>query len=230
MIKPDAELEKKLYEQGFRDIVGLDEAGRGPWAGPLTTGAVVLNERFELLDGVADSKKLSEKKRESLFDQIRASVKAFGVGVVSSQEIDTLGVSAAVNLGMQRAILQVEEMIGNKAHYLIIDGGTTPIQGYPQQKIIKGDMLHYSISAASILAKVTRDRIMKEYAKQFPEYFFEKHVGYGTKLHSQALAEFGPCELHRFSYKPIYSIIEESDDEQKGRWKYWGRISSRISS
>jgi ribonuclease HII len=230
MIKPDANLEKKLFDQGYKYVIGLDEAGRGPWAGPLTTGAVVLNENFELLEGVADSKKVSEKRRESLFDQIKSSVKAYGVGIVNSKEIDALGVSVAVNLGMQRAIAQVEEMLGEKANYLIIDGGTSPIQGYMQQKVNKGDMLHYSISAASILAKVTRDRIMYEYAKEFPEYFFEKHVGYGTQLHIQTLNTYGPCELHRFSYKPVYSIVERSNDEQKSNWKYWGGVGSRVSA
>jgi ribonuclease HII len=224
MQKPTTELEKLLNTKGYKYVIGLDEAGRGPWAGPLSTGAVVLKDTFEMLEGVADSKKLTEKKREELFENIKSSVLAYGIGIVTATEIDTLGVSKAVNLGMLRAIQQVEEMLGCKASYLIIDGGTTPIEGYPQQKINKGDLLHYSISAASILAKVTRDRIMYEYAKKYPEYAFESHVGYGTAKHMDNLKKYGPCILHRVSYKPIQDLLTGSTKSDKEGWKYWEEL------
>lgn len=221
MQKPTINLELDLQSKGYKKIVGIDEAGRGPWAGPVVAGAVILNLDNSLIEGVVDSKKLTAKKREGLYSLIIESVKAYGVGIVSYDEIDLIGIGKAVNLAMVRAVREIENKINESVDYLIIDGGTTKVLAYLQQKINKGDLLHYSISAASILAKVTRDRLMLKEAEIYPEYGFEKHMGYGTKLHSDALNIYGPTIIHRKSFKPIENLISNATIEQKKNWKYW---------
>jgi len=201
---PDIELEKSLWSKGLKYVVGIDEAGRGPLAGPVCAGAVMIDIDSTLSEIVRDSKKMTEKKREESFEFIKENSVGWGVCMVSNTVIDKKGIQEAVRIAMWEALKQVEKMIGRKAEYLIVDGtNVSNLFGYNMLKIKEGDLKHYSISAASILAKVTRDRYMKEIAIKYPEYGFERHVGYGTKAHMEALQRYGPCEIHRRSFKPI---------------------------
>lgn len=211
MINPDIELEKSLWRKGFINVAGLDEVGRGPLAGPVVAGAVIIHREDQFLEGVRDSKKMTEKKRDFFFEKIKDVVSGWGVGVVSSEDIDTLGISKAVLKAMQLALLDAENMIGKKSDYLIVDGPSVlKIPGYEMTRMKSGDLLHYSISAASVLAKVTRDRMMiEDYALKYPEYGFEKHVGYGTKFHMDALEKYGPCPIHRRSFSPIAKLLKK---------------------
>jgi ribonuclease HII len=204
MIYPDTKLEQKLWEEGYNIIVGIDEVGRGPLAGPVAAGAVVIKPDTEILDLVRDSKTLSEKQRNEVYEKIKESVYGYGVGMVSEREIDEIGIQMAVLKAMTLALREVEKMIGSSADYLIIDGTNVELVGeYPTMKISKGDLHHYSISAASILAKVDRDNLMIQYSNKYPEYGFERNMGYGTKEHMNALKKFGVCKIHRRSYKPV---------------------------
>lgn len=210
MVFPDTKLEKNLWKKGFKYVVGIDEAGRGPLAGPVCAGAVLIGKDTEILALVRDSKKMTEKQRESVYEEIKSSTKAWGVCMVSSKVIDEVGIQEAVKLAMEGALRQVEEKIGSRADYLIVDGtNVSTISGYHMTKIKAGDLKHYSISAASILAKVERDRYMRKIAKRYPQYMFEKHVGYGTKLHMDLLKEYGPCDIHRGSFAPVRKLIEK---------------------
>ncbi len=210
MVFPDTKLEKNLWKKGFKYVVGIDEAGRGPLAGPVCAGAVLIGKDTEILALVRDSKKMTEKQRESVYEEIKSSTKAWGVCMVSSKVIDEVGIQEAVKLAMEGALRQVEEKIGSRADYLIVDGtNVSTISGYHMTKIKAGDLKHYSISAASILAKVERDRYMRKIAERYPEYMFEKHVGYGTKLHMDLLKEYGPCDIHRGSFAPVRKLIEK---------------------
>ncbi len=204
MKKPDLELEKQLWGQGYLKVCGLDEVGRGPLAGPVVAGAVVVENEEQYLDGVRDSKTMTEKKREEFFEKIKEISSGWGVGIVESWEIDELGLSRAIQKAMELAIGNINIDID----YLITDGNIGKIGEYPMQTIVDGDSMHYSISAASVLAKVTRDRIMKEYAQKHPGYGFEKHVGYGTKIHMEALRRIGPCDIHRKCFKPVASFFK----------------------
>jgi len=204
---PDIELEKSLWSKGLKYVVGIDEAGRGPLAGPVCAGAVIIDENTKLNELVRDSKKMTEKRREEVFEFIKENSLGWGVCMVSNMVIDTKGIQEAVRIAMWTALKQVEKMIGSKAEYLIVDGtNVSNLFGYDMLKIKEGDLKHYSISAASILAKVTRDRYMKDIAIKYPEYGFEKHVGYGTKAHIEAIQKYGPCDIHRRSFKPISEI------------------------
>lgn len=210
MIYPDIKLEEKLWNQGYHFVVGIDEAGRGPWAGPVSAGAVVIDSSTKILDMVRDSKKMSEKQRNEAFELIKENCLGWGIGLVSAKEIDDIGIQKAVLKAMRLALDGVEEMISKKADYIIADGSNIlMIDGYPMEKIIKGDLNHYSIACGSILAKVERDRIMKEYAIKYPQYGFDHHVGYGTKLHMEALSKYGVCDIHRRSYKPVAKYVLE---------------------
>ena len=186
--------ENEAYAKGYTCVCGVDEAGRGPLAGPVCAAAVVL-PKGHIISGVNDSKKLTEKKREALFDVIKEEAVAYSIATASEKEIDELNILQATYLAMKRAI----EGLGI-ANYAMIDGNRIPPLDIPAKCIIKGDSKSMSIAAASILAKVTRDRYMLEMAEKYPQYQFEKHKGYGTKLHYQMLDEFGPCELHRQSF------------------------------
>lgn len=204
MVFPDIELEKKLWRKGIKYVVGIDEAGRGPLAGPVSAGAIVIDQNTLISPLVRDSKKMTLKQRESTFDFLLENSLAWGVCMVSEKEIDSMGIQDAVKKAMQGALAQVEKMLGKRAEYLIVDGlNVENILGYEMLKIKEGDLLHYSISAASILAKVTRDRYMKEMALKYPEYGFERHVGYGTKMHIEAIKRYGICPIHRRSFSPI---------------------------
>ena len=188
-------MEMHLHEEGYRLICGVDEAGRGPLAGPVYAAAVILPENA-VIGGLNDSKKLSEKKREELFDVIREKALDYGIASASQQEIDDVNILNAVYLAMNRAVRQMKTV----PDLLLIDGNRDKgIEG-PSRCVVKGDATCACIAAASVLAKVSRDRFMYEMAEKYPRYGFERHKGYGTVLHYEKLREFGPCELHRMSF------------------------------
>ncbi len=189
------EYEKMYKEQGYTAICGVDEAGRGPLAGPVYAAAVILPEGL-LIEGVNDSKKLTEKKREELFDVIKEKAAAYCIASASVEEIEELNILGATMLAMKRAV----EGLSVKADFAMIDGNKKPPLEIPCEAIVKGDAKSESVAAASILAKVSRDRYMLEMAEKYPVYSFEKHKGYGTKVHREAILEYGPCEIHRPSF------------------------------
>lgn len=189
-----------LYEndaknKGYNVICGVDEAGRGPLAGPVFAAAVILPEGH-IIEGVNDSKKLSEKKREMLFDKIIEECVCYSIGTASEKEIDEINILQATYLAMKRAVDGLEI----KPDYVLIDGNRMPPLDVPAETIVKGDGKSASIAAASIIAKVSRDRYMLELAKKYPQYEFEKHKGYGTKLHYEKIAEHGISDIHRRSF------------------------------
>jgi ribonuclease HII len=188
-----------LESQIYSDIIGVDEAGRGPLAGPVVAAAVILKSPLE---GLTDSKKLSEKKRILLAENIKKEALYYHMGIASVEEIDAFNIHHATLLAMQRAI----EPIAHFAHLAIIDGIFAPNVNIATQTLVQGDLLHPSISAASILAKVTRDNIMYEYEEKYPNYGFAKHKGYGTAKHLEALQNHGACEIHRQSFSPIQRL------------------------
>ncbi len=188
------DIDKELYEK-YSAICGVDEAGRGPLAGPVYAAAVILPRGFEL-PGLDDSKKLTEKKREKLFDLIRDNAVAYSIATASEKEIDEINILNATYLAMNRAI----EGLAVKAEFALIDGNRSTGIMLPNQTVVGGDGIYSCIAAASILAKVSRDRFMLEMAEKYPEYAFEKHKGYGTKLHYERLREHGPSEIHRLSF------------------------------
>lgn len=187
--------ENELIDQGYKSICGVDEAGRGPLAGPVCAAAVILKPN-DIIEGVNDSKKLTEKKREMLYDIIKERAVSYSIAFATVEEIEELNILNATMLAMKRAV----EGLSVPADYAIIDGNKTPKLQIPCNYVIKGDAKSMSIAASSILAKVTRDRLLLEYAEQYPEYQFEKHKGYGTKAHREALLEYGPCPVHRLSF------------------------------
>lgn len=187
--------ENQLTEKGFNHICGVDEAGRGPLAGPVCAAAVILQPN-DLIEGVNDSKKLTEKKRELLFEVIKERAVSWSIAFATVEEIEELNILNATMLAMKRAV----EGLNIPADYAIIDGNKTPNLDIPCESIVKGDANSMSIAAASILAKVSRDRLLLDYAQQYPQYGFEKHKGYGTKLHREALKEYGACPVHRMSF------------------------------
>lgn len=201
MIYPTLDLEKKLWSEGYVNVVGIDEAGRGPLAGPVVAGAVIIQNEDQVVSNVRDSKKMSDKQKDIAFPLIKEKSSAYGVGVVESWEIDEIGIQKAVKKAMMLALQEILIKYPD-VHYLIVDGkNVSTIEGYPMMKITKGDLNHYSIAAGSVLAKVTRDLIMMEYAKQYPEYEFENHVGYGTKRHIELIKKFGMSKIHRKTFK-----------------------------
>lgn len=189
------EIENSLYAEGYKAICGVDEAGRGPLAGPVCAAAVILPKGLEL-PGLNDSKKLTDKKRRELFPIIKEQAIAYGIGFASHEEIDEINILQATYLAMERALQQLE----GKADFAIIDGNRAKDFGIPVRTVIKGDGLSASIAAASVLAKVSRDDIMLEMAEKYPEYGFEVHKGYGTKAHYEALRAHGHSPIHRMSF------------------------------
>ncbi|MCR4644425.1 MAG: ribonuclease HII [Oscillospiraceae bacterium] len=179
----------------FGVICGVDEAGRGPLAGDVYAAAVILREDHGIV-GLDDSKKLSEKRREALFDEIQAKAAAFCIATASVAEIEELNILQAAMLAMQRAVAGLQ----TPPDYVLVDGNRLPALSVPGETVVKGDATSASIAAASILAKVARDRYMLEQAALYPQYAFEKHKGYGTAAHTAALREFGPCPIHRLSF------------------------------
>ncbi len=187
--------ENDLIDKGYKYICGVDEAGRGPLAGPVCAAAVILPPDT-IIEGVNDSKKLSEKKREELFDVVINTALSYCIAFGSVEEIEEHNILATTMMTMKRAV----EGLDVKADYAIIDGNRMPDLNIPGNFVVKGDANSMSIAAASILAKVSRDRLMLEYAKEYPQYCFEKHKGYGTKLHNEMILKYGPSKIHRMSF------------------------------
>ncbi len=189
------EYEKNAKLKGYTAICGVDEAGRGPLAGPVCAAAVILPDNT-IIEGVNDSKKLSEKKREALFDVIKSTALSYCIAYATVEEIEEINILNATMLAMKRAV----EGLEIKADFAMIDGNRLPDLSIACDYIIKGDAKSMSIAAASILAKVSRDRLLYEYAKEYPQYQFDKHKGYGTKAHIEAIREYGSCPYHRLSF------------------------------
>lgn len=200
---PDLKFESEKRAEGYRWIAGIDEAGRGPLAGPVSAAAVILPNDFshELLD---DSKKLTEKRREILYQELVSRDDVFwSLSYADAEEIESINILRATHAAMARAAQGLCQM----PDFCLIDG--LPVKEFPlpSEGIVKGDGKSLSIAAASIIAKVSRDRLMLEYAEQYPEYGFERHKGYGTKLHLEALREHGPCPIHRKTFAPVADVI-----------------------
>lgn len=199
-------IEKGLYAQGINSICGIDEAGRGPLAGPVVVASVIMPQD-SMIEGVNDSKKVSEKKREKLYEQIIEEAIAYGVGIIGQQEIDKINILNATKEGLTVCIKELEKDLKeknrgfDKPEIILVDALTKiDTDGISYKSIIKGDAKSYSIAAASIIAKVTRDRIMRQWDEVYPQYGFEKHKGYGTAVHIAAIKEYGLCPLHRKTF------------------------------
>ena len=188
-------IEDELYGKGIVSICGVDEAGRGPLAGPVCAAAVILPPHLEI-PGLDDSKKLSDKRRRDLFPIIKEQAIAYGIGLASHEEIDEINILQATFLAMRRAL----EQLNGKAEFALIDGNRETDFGLPVKTVVKGDSLSANIAAASVLAKVTRDDIMEAMAEEYPQYGFEIHKGYGTKAHYEALRNHGPSPIHRMTF------------------------------
>ncbi len=200
--------EQNLFKQGYKLIAGIDEAGRGPLAGPVVAACVVCGSDFKLdndkLKLIKDSKKLTAKAREKLFEVIKEKFCEVGIGICDHQTIDRMNILQAAFLAMKKAIGELKQ----KPDFIMLDGKfKIPNCSYQQKAIIKGDEIIFSIAAASIIAKVTRDRIMLEMHKVYPDYGFDQHKGYGTRLHLERLAQYGACPIHRMSFRPCKKVI-----------------------
>jgi len=227
-LQPSLAPEKKLWRKGYKRVAGLDEAGRGPLAGPVVAAAVILNSKLKtqksklqlktknLLKEVKDSKKLMPKKREALYKFLIKDLNIeWGIGRVSEKVIDKINILEATKLAMVRAVKNLEKKY-SQADFLILDGNfTLPAEALAkagidksisQKSIIKGDNKVFSVAAASILAKVYRDKIMERYDRKFPKYEFKKHKGYGTKFHFKMLKKYGPCKIHRKTFGPVKNL------------------------
>lgn len=195
--------EKQLREKGYHYIVGVDEAGRGPLAGPVVAGAIILPADYR--NGrIRDSKQLTDLQREQLFVEIKNSALSFAVGIVGWKQIDEMGILNATKLAMRRAILKLDFT----PDFILTDAVPVNIMEIPQKAIVKGDQRVLSIAAASIVAKVTRDHLMRDYHKKYPHYGFDQHMGYGTEVHLGAIKKHGPCRIHRMTFSPLNSKIE----------------------
>ena len=201
--------EKQLWKEGFQYIVGTDEAGRGPLVGPVVAGAVILPVNYNL-KGLTDSKKLSEKKRNEYFHIIQKDAIAVGVGIIEAKEIDEINIYEASRKAMKEAILNLKI----KPEYILSDA--MPLQmEIPCIPIVHGDAKSISIAAASVIAKVTRDKIMYELDLKYPEYEFKNHKGYPTKKHVELLQKYGPLENYRFTYKPVRDLMEKKENKEE---------------
>ncbi len=202
MSRPTLDYENAWKQRGYTCIAGIDEAGRGPLAGPVSVAAVVLPEGFEHGD-LNDSKQLTEAKRERIYEELVSCEDVrWSVALIHAEEVDSINILQATYVGMRRVALALQP----PPEVVLIDGRPVPNFPIKQQALVKGDALSLSIAAASVIAKVTRDRLMLEAAGKYPQYGFEKHKGYGTKLHLAKLAEHGPCPLHRRSFAPIAQL------------------------
>ena len=200
------EYEKALYDMGFSCICGVDEVGRGPWAGPITACAVIFSSYFSIFKeyGIMDSKKLNEVKREEIFEKLTSDNDfVYNVASISAKEIDEIGLGRANHLVLKRAV----EGLPSVPDYILVDGFVIKDINMRQERVIKGDGKVLSIAAASIIAKVTRDRYMIKLAKKYPHYGFDGHKGYGTAKHQEAIKQHGLCPEHRKSFKPIAKIL-----------------------
>ncbi len=194
-LKHMLEIEDSLYQRGYKLVCGVDEAGRGPLCGPVVAAAVILN-KDEMIEGVNDSKKLSEKKRENLYDIISKKALAVGVGISDVDIIEDINILNATKLAMKQAINNLKI----NPDFVLIDGNQMIDIDIDAQTVVSGDAKSESIAAASIIAKVTRDRLLKDYDKKYPEYGFAKHKGYGTKAHIEAIKKYGLTPIHRKSF------------------------------
>ncbi len=213
--------ENEFRAQGFKQIAGVDEAGRGPLAGPVVSAAVILPDDFDV-PGVNDSKKLTPRKRDKLYDQILGGATTVGVGIVDNHQIDQINILRAALLSMAQAAGKLNPF----PDFLLIDGTFTTPADTPQKAIPKGDSLSISIAAASIIAKVTRDRIMVDYHARYPEYGFDRHKGYPTKAHKEAIARCGVTPIHRLTFKGVKEYVcpaKPKDLEKKV--KPWQRLT-----
>ena len=202
--QPDFKFELAARERGLYPVCGIDEAGRGPWAGPVVAAAVILIPG-KIPMGIADSKELSRKRRYQLYDDIMLNA-LVGIGIADVLEIDNLNILAATMLAMRRSVAN----LGQKPRYALVDGNQSPDLPCGAECIIKGDRYCISIAAASIIAKVTRDRLMITLAKQYPGFGWERNFGYGTPEHRNSLAQLGPNEMHRKSFRPIQKFLRDS--------------------
>jgi len=203
------EIEKTISEKGYKKIAGLDEAGRGPLAGPVVSAAVILPFSFYHED-ICDSKKLTSKKRDLMYDIINENAISVGIGIVDSNKIDKINILQASLKSMKHALTNLKIV----PDYLLIDGKFTIKSDIDQEAIIKGDQKSISIAAASIIAKVTRDRIMNQFDKKYPQYGFCKHKGYGTKFHMEAISKNGICPIHRTTFKGVKEHLCPSKDKK----------------
>jgi ribonuclease HII len=204
--RPSLDRESKLRRAGHRLIAGIDEAGRGAWAGPVVAAAVILDPaEAAALDGVNDSKQLSPHRRDMLYQVIIDHCVAYGIGQGSVEEIDAIGILPATRLAMTRAIAA----LAPQPDALIIDAVRLPQVNKPQVVFYFADSISLSVAAASILAKVTRDRLLIDLDARYPAYGFARHKGYGTQIHQAALQSIGPCEVHRQSFKPISALLTD---------------------
>ncbi len=198
--------ERTAYQNGFVRIAGIDEAGRGPLAGPVVAAAVILPRRFKD-PGILDSKQLTPARRLNLYADIYRLANAVGVGIVDAVEIDRINILRAALLAMSMAARNLHPL----PDYLLVDGNTPISMDLPQQSIPRGDTLSLSISAASIVAKVTRDRMMERYNDDYPQYGFSRHKGYGTRLHREAIRRYGCCPLHRRSFRGVKEFVHHAE-------------------
>ena len=198
-------IDKEFFDKGVKYIAGIDEAGRGPLAGPVVVASVILPQD-SMIEGVNDSKKISESKREKIYEIITKEAISYGIGIIYQNEIDEINILQATKKGLTEAIKQMDI----KPNIIMVDAlNGIDTLGIPYKSIIKGDAKSYSIAAASIIAKVTRDRIMREWDKVYPEYGFGSHKGYGTAKHIAAIREYGPCPIHRKTFITKFSIVEK---------------------
>ncbi len=208
------EYETNLWKRGVQNVVGVDEAGRGPLAGPVVAAAVIFPEKLEILPEINDSKQLTARKRESLFDPIFAQAQTVGIGIIEADEIDRINILRATQKAMRQAIGRLKLKPG----HLLIDGRPLPDKIYPQTAIVGGDRLCYSIAAASIVAKVYRDRLMQKYDAVFPGYGFAKHKGYGTRAHLAAIQKLRPCPIHRCTFRGVSEHVVDLTTAENTRW------------
>lgn len=217
--KPTLQREIELRAQGFSNIIGVDEAGRGPLAGPVVAAAIALPPNFDaaLFPTLTDSKQVKESERESLFARL-TTLYVYGVGIVDAKTVDEINIRQASWRAMQLAVENLQSKSaastrGASSDFVLIDGLPYGAGPFPYEAIIKGDAKSLSIAAASVIAKVTRDALMREYSQQFPGYGFERHKGYGSPQHLQTLHEFGVCSLHRKTFAPVRRILEAETDD-----------------
>lgn len=202
MIKPTLNKENDLWKSGIKFVGGIDEAGRGAWAGPVVAAVVIFAPGHKQIADVRDSKLVTPKKRRELYYQILDTAEDFGIGAINNRIIDSKGIGIATEIAYREAVA----MLTREPEYLLIDAFSIS-SPYPQEAIVRGDQIIYSISCASILAKVYRDNLMSSLDDRYVNYEFPDHKGYGTKKHQEILAEYGPCDLHRFSYQPIRKLL-----------------------
>lgn len=223
-VVPDLKYENDLWQKGRRFIAGIDEAGRGPLAGPVVAAAVVFDQSSEIIEDVRDSKMISARKREQVYDKITAGAKAIGIGLVSPEEIDRINILRATHKAMRQAIGRLKL----KIDHILVDGPGLPDKIYPQTAIIGGDRLCYSIAAASIVAKVYRDRIMVAMDRVFPGYGFAKHKGYGTVEHLKAVRKLKPCPIHRKSFSGVREYLVDIQNVANNR--YLGKYGEDLAA